>query len=207
MEDGLHPRFLHRLLILFFCSAIQGNVLVDGQCFTTSMAGDQLQFGIGHPTVPGQPSDALMPKGMGRGLDSGLLRIFLGDLLHPPGSELAVPSGLQEPAILGMGCDMGSQGSGEGLGEQDIAMLAALALVDENLAVLQVNLGNLNPAQLRNLDPGVEHQPQHDCVLNVFGPIHNLVEMPEFIGSQNAGELRGLFVWPKLALLPNPAAA
>jgi hypothetical protein len=59
------------------------------------MAGDKLKFSIGQAAVPCQPSYALVPERMGRGLDPGLLRVFFNNLLHTPGSEFAVPPRLE----------------------------------------------------------------------------------------------------------------
>jgi hypothetical protein len=94
---------------------------------------------------------------------------------------------------------MGAPGRGECLAEQNIAILAALALVDEDFAVFQVNFGNFHPAQLGDPDPGVEDQPEYRGVLDIFGPIQNLVEMPKFVSGQNPRELRGFFIGPKFA--------
>jgi hypothetical protein len=98
-----------------------------------------------------------------------------------------------------MGSNVRPKGRGECLAEQDIPILRPLALVDENLAILKVDLGNLDPAQLRNPDAGVEDQPQHDGVLDIFGPIYNLVETAELVGVQHAGELDWFLVGPKFA--------
>ena len=40
--------------------------------------------------------------------------------------------------------DVGAEGGGEGLAEQDVPVLAALALVYKDLAVLQVHVGDLD---------------------------------------------------------------
>ena len=84
------------------------------------MAGNELKFGIGHSTVPGEPSDTLMPERMGSRFDPGKFGVFLHDLLHPSRGEFAIPPGLEEPAIVRMGRDMSSQGRCEGLAKQDI---------------------------------------------------------------------------------------
>ena len=51
----------------------------------------------------------------------------------------------------------------------------------------------------------VEQQPQHQGVLHVLGGIHDLVERPELVGGQDAGELHGLGGRMQVALLANPA--
>jgi hypothetical protein len=48
---------------------------------------------------------------------------------------------------------MGAEGGGEGLAEEDVAVLAALALTDEDLAVLQIHVGNLDGAQIPFYQP------------------------------------------------------
>ena len=90
-----------------------------------------------------------MPEGMGGRLNAGLLGILLHDLLHPPGAELAAPPGLEQVAVLRVGGDVGAEGGGEALAEQDVAVLAALALVDEDLAVLKIDVGDLDGAAAR----------------------------------------------------------
>jgi len=56
--------------------------------FPASVPGDELKLGIGQPRIAGQPSDGLVPKGVGRGIDPGLLGVFLHNLLHPSGVNL-----------------------------------------------------------------------------------------------------------------------
>ena len=100
---------------------------------------------------------------------------------------------------------MGAKSRGEGLAEEDVPVLRPLALVDENLAVFQVHVGDLDAAQFRDPDAGVEQQPQHQGVLHVLGGVHSLVECPELVGGQDAGQLLRLGSRAKVALLANPA--
>ena len=72
------------------------------------MSGDKLKFSIDQAAVPCQPSYALVPERMGRGLDPGLLRVFFNNLLNSPWAELAAPPGLEKPAIVRVGRDVGS---------------------------------------------------------------------------------------------------
>jgi hypothetical protein len=58
-----------------------------------------------------------------------------------------------------MGVDVGAESGGKGLAEQDVAVLAARPLVHEDLAALQVHVGDLDAAQFRDLDRGEEQQP------------------------------------------------
>ena len=46
-------------------------------------------------------------------------------------------------------------------------------------------------------------QPQHEGVLHVVGLIHDLIESPEVVGGQDAGQLLRLLCRAKLALLSN----
>ena len=64
------------------------------------------------------------------------------DLLDPSRAELAMPLGLEEPSVVRVGSDVRSQGGGEALAEQDVAILAAFALVDPDLAGFEVNIGD-----------------------------------------------------------------
>ena len=60
-------------------------MLIDGERFASSMAGDELEFRISKAGMPGQPGDGLMPEGVRCGLHAGRLGIVLDDLLHSPG--------------------------------------------------------------------------------------------------------------------------
>jgi len=194
----------HRLLIPLLQFFIQRDVLVDRQGLAARVARDQLKLGVGKARIAGQPCDALVPEGMGRGLDPGLLRILLDDLLDPSRSILPIPLGLEQPAIPWMGGNVGAEGRGEGLAEQNKPVLAALPLVDPDLAVLQVHVGDFDVAEFRHPDGGVEHQPQHQGVLHIVGLIHHAVESPEAVGGQNARQLLCSLRRLQVALLPDP---
>ena len=101
-------------------------MLVDCQRFPPSVSSYELEFGISHARMAGQPSNALVPESVGRGVYPCFLGIMFDDLLHPPGRELAISTGLKQPAIVGMGGDVRPQGSGKPLSEQDISVLAPL---------------------------------------------------------------------------------
>ncbi|KKK86164.1 hypothetical protein LCGC14_2765970, partial [marine sediment metagenome] len=75
---------LHRFLIPLLQFLVEGDVLVDGQRFPARVPGDELSFGVGQAGIAGQPSDALVAEGMGRGPNPGLLCVLLDDLLHAP---------------------------------------------------------------------------------------------------------------------------
>ncbi len=88
-------------------------MLVNRQRFTTSMAGDELQFGIGHSRMSGQPSDALMPERVRRGRDASLLGVKLDDLLNSACRVLRVASSLEQPTIVLMSGNVRPQRRGE----------------------------------------------------------------------------------------------
>ena len=58
----------------------------------------------------------------------------------------------------------------------------SLALVDEDLAVFKIHIGDLDAAQFADPDPGVEQQPQHQGMLYVVRLVHRLVEGTELVG-------------------------
>ena len=67
--------------------------------------------------------------------------------------------GLEDPSIVRVGCDVGSQRRGEALAEQDVAILAALAQVDPDLAGFEVNIGDSEVAEFADPHRRVEEQP------------------------------------------------
>ena len=70
-------------------------MLVDRQGLSPGMTRDELEFSIGHAAVPSQPSDALVPEDVGRGVHPRLLGIDLHDLLNPPRRVPGVATGLE----------------------------------------------------------------------------------------------------------------
>ncbi len=88
-------------------------MLVHGEGFTTGVAGNQLEFGVGQTGMPSEPCDALMAKTMGRCFDTSIFSIKLDDLLDSSCGELGVSPSLEEPTIVGMGRNVGSQGRGK----------------------------------------------------------------------------------------------
>lgn len=125
------------------------------------MPGDQLKLGIGETRVPGQPSDCLVPKSVRGCFDASLFGVLADDLLDPPRAELAIPLRLEVPTIMGVGCDVRSQCRGKVLAEQNVSVLAALALVDPNFAGFEVHLGDHYAAEFGDPHTRVKEQPQH----------------------------------------------
>ena len=102
--------------------------------------------------------------------------------------ELAVPLGLEEPPVVGVSSDVGSQGGGEGLAEEDVTVLAAFALVDPDLAGFDINFGNSDVAEFTDPDRREEQEPEHQGVLDVLGTIDDLIEPAELLGGQDTGQ-------------------
>lgn len=140
------PPSFHRLLVALLKLAIQGDVLVDRQRFTAGMARDQLQFGVCKPRMLRQPRNRLMPERVRRGVHASTVGVVPDDLLDTPGRELRVAPSLEEVAVGWMGSDMRPQRRGEALAEEDVAILATLALVDPDLAGVQVHVGHQDVA-------------------------------------------------------------
>jgi hypothetical protein len=90
-------------------------------------------------------------EGVGRGIHPSLLGIPLHDLLDTTGAEPPATPGLEKPAVLGVGGNVGPEGSGKGLAEEDIPVLRPLPLVDEYLAVFQVHVGDLDAVQFSEM--------------------------------------------------------
>jgi hypothetical protein len=130
--------FPHGLLIALLKLAVESQVLIDRQGFPLGVTGDELQLGVGH---------------VRRGPDAGRLGVALDDLLDAPCRERAAQAGLEQLAILRMGCQ-GAQGRGEGLAEQNDPILAPLPLVDPDAAGFQVDVSNLDAAQLSDPHAG-----------------------------------------------------
>src|SRR6516225_2158118 len=126
--------------------------------------------------MPRKPCNSLMPERVRRRLHAGRLGIALDDLLDSSRSEGTGKPGLEEIAILGMGCEVGAQGRGEGLPEQDDPILGTLPLVDPNAAAVQVNVRDFNLAKLRDAHASIEQQPEHKRMLRVGGSVYFLIE-------------------------------
>jgi hypothetical protein len=123
-----------------------------------------------------------MAEGVRGRPDASLFGVLGDDLLDPSRAELAMPLGLEEPAVMRVGSDVRSQGSGEGLAKEHVPVFRAFALVDPDLAGFDINFGDSDVAEFTYPHRRVEEQPEHQGVLNVLGTIHDLIEPAEFVG-------------------------
>jgi hypothetical protein len=55
--------------------AVEGHVLINRQSFALGVAGNELQLGVGHSRVAGEPGDRLMSECVWVPLTSGALRL------------------------------------------------------------------------------------------------------------------------------------
>jgi len=92
-------------------------MLIDRQCLSFGVTGNQLELGIGHAGMPGEPGNRLMAECVRCALHAGCLGVVLDNLLDPPGSERTGQAGLKEIAVPGMGGKVGAEGRGKGLSE------------------------------------------------------------------------------------------
>ena len=159
-------RFLHRLLEFGVQVTVQSNVLIDRQGFTPGMTCEQLKFGIGHSRMSGQPCYALMAKCVWRGRNTSLLGIELDDLLDSPRRVLRITAGLKQPSVVGVGGDVRSQCRAERLAEQNKPIFVTLPVVDSNLVIFNVDVANLDAAQLRHANGSLEQQSKHQLLHN-----------------------------------------
>ena len=72
-----------------------------------------------------------------------------------------MPLSLEDPAIVRMGCDVGSQRRGEAFPEQHVSVFATLTLVHPDLAGFEINIGDSEVAQFADPHGREEEQPQH----------------------------------------------
>ena len=102
--------------------------------------------------------------------------------------------GLEQPPIVRVGGDVGSQGGGEGLTKQHVAILGALALVDPDLTGFDINFGNSDVAEFTYPHRREEQEPEHQGVLNFLSTIHDLIEPAELVSGQDTGSFATLLL-------------
>jgi hypothetical protein len=86
-----------------------------------------------------------------------------------------------------MGGNVSAERRGKRLAEEYIPVFAALALVDPDFALFQVNVFDFHAAKFAHPDASVEQQPQHQAVLDVICLIDNSVEAPKLVSGQHSG--------------------
>src|SRR5208337_1150898 len=110
-----------------------------------------------------------------------------------------MPLGLEEPAVIRVGCYVGSQGGGERLAEQHVTIFTALALVHPDLAGFDINFGDSDVAEFTDSHCCEEQEPEHQGVLDILGTIDDLIEPPELLGGQNTGQTTPLLLGSEVA--------
>ena len=150
---GFH-HLLERLL-----DGLQRKMLVDLQAPLALVPRDQLDLGVGQ-ALRGQEGQHLVPEEVGVDVlgDARPVAVPLHDLLHPARGERHAAPRLEEIAVLRVGLQMAAEDEAEAPGEQDVAVLAALAPVDEDLALLGVHVLDPDADQL-------EAQPEPENLL------------------------------------------
>lgn len=108
-------------------------MLVDRHRIPLGGPSDPLKLCISQPAVPGEVGDRLVAEGVGHCPYPRFFGVQPHDLLHPPGAAPDVPAGLEQPSVVGMGGDVGPQGSGQASPEEHVAVLAAPPLLERIL--------------------------------------------------------------------------
>src|SRR6516165_9922166 len=121
--------------------------------------------------------------------DARPVAISLHDLLHAARGEGRAPPRLEQVAVHRVGLQVAAEDQAEAPGEQDVAVLAALASADEDLALLGVHVLDTDVDQLADAHGRVEEQLEHDLVLEVATLLEDPEEAPEVGLRQELGEL------------------
>src|SRR5450755_4760249 len=125
------------------------------------MTRDQLNLSVGE-SARGEKGEHLVPKQMRvhRLRDARSMAILLYDLLDAARSERAAAPGLKEIAVARIGPQVALQDQAEAGWKQNVAILGSLAMVNENLRLVQVDIAGLDSHQLAHPQGGVEKQFQ-----------------------------------------------
>ena len=132
-------------------------MLVDLQALLALVPRDELDLRVGQP-ARGQIRQHLVAEQVRVDVvcDAGLPSVVLHDLLHAPGGERPVAPCLEEVGVLRVGSEMALEDQPEARREQDVAVLAALALVDEDSASLHVDIVDADAHQLAHSHGRIE---------------------------------------------------
>src|SRR5216683_7202765 len=122
--------------------------------------------------------------------NAGAPAVALHELLDAARCEAGVPLRLEQVKVLWMSLQVAFQDEAEAGWKQYVAVLRPLALTDEHLALLKINVFNTNAHQLAHPHGGVEQELQHDLVLDVAAVLDHSEEALERRLAQQFGSLR-----------------
>lgn len=154
-------------LLIGLLDRVECEVLIEFQALFALMAGDELNLRI-RQAARGQIGDHLMTEQMrvdclGNARPSS---VVLYNLLHPARGERSEALGFEQIAAVRVGVQVTFQHQAEAGRKQDVAVLGALGLVDEHLALLEINVTHPDAHQLAHPHGGVEQELEHDLVLD-----------------------------------------
>src|SRR6516225_232718 len=108
---------------------------------------------------------------------SGFASVFSHELLDAPRCILVEVSALEKIGVLWMSLHVAREHQPHRIREQYVAILCSFALIDENFAVAQVDVADLDVHQLVDPDRGVEQKAHHDFVLGAFDSLEESAEV------------------------------
>lgn len=97
----------------------------------------------------------------------------IDNLLHAPRREWAEALRFEKMAILGISFQMTLEHQTGALREENVPIFVPLPLVDENLALIEIHIRDLDADHLTDPNCGVEKQFQHNLVLNVTAVLNH----------------------------------
>src|SRR3954454_22162616 len=165
-------------------------MLVDLQALLALVPGDQLDLRV-RQALRRQIGQHLVPEQMGVDVlgDPRPVAIRPDDLLHTSWREGRATLGLEQVAVLRVGLEMAPEHQAKALGEEDVAILAPLALVDEDLTLLRVHVLDADADQFADAHGGEEEQLEHDLVLEIAALLDDAEEALEVGLRQQLGQL------------------
>ena len=99
--------------------------------------------------------------------NSGPGAIFLDDLLDPPSGIGTAPAALKQVTVLRIRAHLARQNQAETCREENISVLRAFALFDEDFAPAEVHVFYLDVHQLAHADRREEEKLEHYLVLDL----------------------------------------
>src|ERR1035438_6728818 len=88
--------------------------------------------------------------------DASLASVGLDDLLHASRRERRVVPRLEKIFILWIGTEVALENQAEVFREEDVAVLAAFALIDEDLTLIKVHIAYFDFNQFADTDGRIE---------------------------------------------------